>query len=83
MRQFGHEDAVAVKVSVMTLRSIAAVAASCLCMVLTAAEVRPAATDDVLVKAVTYSGYQWLDLKHLWDTGYENKGGIVLFNERG
>ncbi len=31
------------------------------------------------VKAVTYSSFCWLDLERLWDTGYEEKGGLVLF----
>ena len=30
-----------------------------------------------LVKAVTYGGYRWLDLKELWETGYERKGGFI------
>ena len=39
-----------------------------------------AETDDTLmVKAVTYSSYQWLDLRRLWDTGYNNKGGRILY----
>ena len=39
-----------------------------------------AETDDTLmVKAVTYSSYQWLDLRRLWDTGYNNKGGLILY----
>ena len=36
--------------------------------------------DTVLVKAVTYSGYRWLDLRELWDTGHTPKGGFVLFH---
>lgn len=32
------------------------------------------------VKAVTYSGWQWLDFEKLWDTGYESKGGLVLYS---
>ncbi len=37
-------------------------------------------TDDAfLVKAVTYSRYEWLDLRTLWDTGYERRGGFVLY----
>lgn len=32
-----------------------------------------------LVKAVTYSRYKWLDLRALWDTGYERRGGFVLY----
>ncbi len=33
-----------------------------------------------LVKAVTYSKYEWLDLGELWDTGYERRGGLVLYH---
>ena len=33
-----------------------------------------------LVKAVTYSKYEWLDLGELWDTGNERRGGLVLYN---
>ena len=32
------------------------------------------------VKTVTYSGYRWLDFERLWDTGYSNKGGLILYN---
>lgn len=32
------------------------------------------------VKAVTYSEYEWLDLRGLWDTGRMEKGGLVLFD---
>jgi hypothetical protein len=35
----------------------------------------------VLVKAVTYSSYEWLDLRRLWDTGHIRRGGLVLFSE--
>ena len=34
----------------------------------------------VLVKAVTYSLYEWLDLRRLWDTGHIRRGGLVLFS---
>ena len=38
-------------------------------------------TDTVfLVKAVTYSHYEWLDLRALWETGYERRGGFVLYH---
>ena len=40
---------------------------------------RPDGTEGIRVKAVTYSGYQWLDLRKLWDTGYMNRGGAVLY----
>lgn len=31
------------------------------------------------VKAVTYSAYEWLDFSGLWNTGYERRGGLVLY----
>ena len=37
-------------------------------------------TNGFYVKAVTYSGYEWLSLKDLWNTGYLRRGGFVLFN---
>lgn len=39
-------------------------------------------TDDLLVRAVTYSEYQWISLKRLWDTGHDLKGGFVLYKVR-
>lgn len=36
--------------------------------------------ENMLVKAVTYGFSQWLDFDDLWDTGYENKGGMVLYS---
>ena len=39
--------------------------------------------DTLMVKAVTYSSYQWLDLRRLWDTGYANKGGLILYKGLG
>ncbi len=36
--------------------------------------------DDFLVKAVTYSGYRWLSLERLWNTGYQRRGGFVLYH---
>ena len=35
--------------------------------------------DTLLVKAVTYSKYEWLDLKALWNTGHERRGGLIRF----
>lgn len=32
------------------------------------------------VKAVTYGAWHWLDLAVLWDTGYEQKGGLILYD---
>ncbi len=38
-------------------------------------------TDDgFLVKAVTYSKYEWLDFQLLWNTGHERRGGLVLYH---
>ena len=34
-----------------------------------------------LVKAVTYGAYEWLDFAKLWNTGYDRKGGMILFEE--
>ena len=31
------------------------------------------------VKAVTYGESKWLSLEELWDTGYERKGGMILY----
>lgn len=33
-----------------------------------------------LVKAVTYSSYQWLYFQDLWNTGYQRRGGFVLYH---
>lgn len=33
------------------------------------------------VKAVTYSKYEWLDLRTLWETGHGKKGGFIRFYE--
>ena len=39
------------------------------------------AEDSLMVKAVTYSSWEWLDLRRLWDTGHAGKGGLVLYRE--
>ena len=36
-------------------------------------------SDDLLIRTVTYSEYQWISLKRLWDTGHDVKGGFVLY----
>lgn len=37
--------------------------------------------DDIfMVKVISYGEYVWFDLKELWDSGYSEKGGIVLYN---
>lgn len=35
--------------------------------------------DGFFVKAVSYGEWIWLDFEALWDTGYEQKGGLVIF----
>ncbi len=32
-----------------------------------------------LVKAVTFGAWQWIDFGVLWDTGFDRKGGLVLY----
>ena len=36
--------------------------------------------DDLLVKAVSYGEYKWFSLKEMWDTGYDRKGGMILYH---
>lgn len=38
--------------------------------------------DKTMVKAVTYSEWEWLPLEELWDTGYREKGGLILYSVR-
>lgn len=33
----------------------------------------------LMVKAVTYGEYEWLDMDELWDTGYQRRGGLILY----
>lgn len=35
--------------------------------------------ETIMVKAVTYGEWEWLDLRELWDTGYEKKGGCIIY----
>ena len=35
--------------------------------------------EGLKVKAVTYSAYEWFDFGRLWDTGYERRGGLILY----
>ncbi|HHV11365.1 MAG TPA: hypothetical protein GXX75_13935 [Clostridiales bacterium] len=37
--------------------------------------------DGFFVKAATYGSYHWLSLRELWDTGYSEKGGMILLGE--
>lgn len=43
--------------------------------------VSEAADINMKVKAVTYSGWQWLDFKKLWETGHVRRGGLILFHK--
>ncbi len=36
--------------------------------------------DTFLVKAVTFGTWRWLDFAVLWDTGFDRKGGLVLYD---
>lgn len=35
--------------------------------------------DGLWVKTVTYSSYLWVKLERLWETGYANRGGLILY----
>ena len=35
--------------------------------------------EKFFVKAVSYGVGRWFDLEKLWDTGFEQKGGLILF----
>ncbi len=39
----------------------------------------PEGSDDLLVKAVTYSEYEWVDFRRLWNTGHDARGGLILY----
>lgn len=34
--------------------------------------------DELFVKAATYGNYHWLPLRELWNTGYQEKGGMII-----
>ncbi len=36
--------------------------------------------ESFFVKVVTYGNYRWITLKELWDTGHQNRGGLILFH---
>lgn len=37
--------------------------------------------EEMMVKVATYGAYHWLSLRELWDTGYKEKGGMILLNK--
>ena len=36
--------------------------------------------DSLMVKAVTYSSWEWLDFNELWHSGYKKKGGFIIID---
>ena len=40
------------------------------------------AEDKFMIKVVSYGEWVWLDFKALWDTGYDEKGGLIIFKFR-
>ena len=36
--------------------------------------------DAFLVKAVTFGAWRWVDFAKLWDTGFDQKGGLILYD---
>lgn len=37
-------------------------------------------SSSLMVKAVSYGEWQWLDFGALWETGYRRRGGLILFD---
>ena len=33
-----------------------------------------------MVKAISYVEHKWFSLKEMWDTGYDKKGGMILYH---
>jgi hypothetical protein len=38
--------------------------------------------DEFQIKIATYGNYSWLSLNELWNTGYSEKGGMVLIKDK-
>ena len=34
--------------------------------------------DELFIKIATYGKYNWISFNELWDTGYEEKGGMII-----
>lgn len=34
--------------------------------------------DELFIKTATYGDYNWILFKELWDTGYEERGGMII-----
>ena len=39
-------------------------------------------SDTLMVKAVTYGSWNWLDFDALWETGRTPKGGMILWSKK-
>lgn len=37
--------------------------------------------DDFMIKVATYGNYHWLSFRELWDTGYKEKGGMIILKK--
>jgi hypothetical protein len=35
--------------------------------------------NDLYIKVATYGGFHWLSFNELWNTGFSQKGGMILF----
>lgn len=38
--------------------------------------------EELMVKVATYGAYHWLSLRELWDTGYKEKGGMIILHKK-
>lgn len=36
--------------------------------------------DELFIKIATYGKYNWISFDELWDTGYEEKGGMIILD---
>lgn len=35
---------------------------------------------ELLARFTTYGGYEWHSFRKLWDTGFDEKGGLIIYN---
>jgi len=38
--------------------------------------------DRLMVKAITYGSYRWVDFADLWNSGHRRKGGLIIYSEK-
>ena len=36
--------------------------------------------EKFFVKAITEGSYSWINFEELWDTGYDQKGGLIIYD---